>query len=355
MFFYIGCLLMLIFLYPFFFRFHENDIRWKKQSYAYEVIIATALILLAGLRKNTIGLDSTVYSITYRNFSQISFERLQPQLTFFNEPGYKMLNWILGYRFHAGYPVLFLICAAVSIAPIAVLIHKHSDYPELSWVIYLLFGFYTFTFSAMRQALAMGITVLAFLCIPKKRPVRFVLLVLLSMMFHKTAIIFLPMYWLRYLKINWGSVFLFLVIGIVIYIFKSPILAFLNENASNYYAEQETGGTFQFLFIMLIFISTVVMQEQFRGSNPINSLMFFMIASTAAIFWMLKANPTLFRLYFYYYIYVIIFIPNQIKAIKSQALRWSFAAGYLFVGAYFFYTQVLTADLKLIIYYFFWQ
>lgn len=354
MFLYIGCVLMLIFLYPFFFRFHENDLKWKKQSYVYEIVIATILILIVGLRKKTIGIDTNGYVYRFLHYySNISLDRLP--LGFFDEPGYVLLNWVLGHQFHAGYPVLLLICAAVSIAPVAVIIHKYSDYPELSWVIYLLFGFYTFTFSAMRQALAMGITVLAFLCIPKKRPVRFVLLVLLAMMFHKTAIIFLPMYWLRYLKISWGSVFLFLVIGILIYIFKSPILAFLNENASNYYAEQETGGMFQFLFIMLILISTVVMQEQFRESNPINSLMFFMIASTAAIFWMLKANPTLFRLYFYYYIYVIIFIPNQIKAIKSQALRWSFAAGYLFVGAYFFYTQVLAADLKLIIYYFFWQ
>lgn len=356
MFLYISCVLMLIFLYPFFFRFHENDLKWKKQSYAYEILVVSFLILLVGLRKNTVGLDSKVYSnIIYRSFSSMSWERLKPQLTFFNEPGYKLLNWLLGNRLHADYPVLFMVCGAVSVAPVAVLIHKHSDYPELSWCFYLLFGFYTFAFSAMRQAFATGITALAFLCIPQKKPLRFVLLVLLATMFHKTAIIFLPMYWLRRFKINWGTVFLFLAFGIVVYILKTPILAFLNENATNYYGAMETGGTNQFFFIMLILISAVMMKEEFAESNPINSLSFFMVTSAAAIFLMLKVNPTLFRLYFYYYLYVILFLPNQIKAIKSQAVRWSFTAAYLFVGAYFFYTQVLTADLKLIIYYFFWQ
>lgn len=356
MFFYISCVLILVFLYPFFFRFHENDLKWKKQSYAYEFLVATILILIVGLRKNTIGLDSKVYSnVIYRNFSMTHWERLKPQLTFFNEPGYKLLNWVLGHKLHAGYPVLFMICAVVSIAPVAVLIHKHSDYPELSWCFYLFFGFYTFAFSTMRQALATGITVLAFLCIPKKKPLRFVLLVLLATMFHQTAIIFLPMYWLRRFKISWGNAFLFLVLGVLIYIFKTPIMAFLNEHSTNYYEAMDTGGMNQFFFILLILISALVMKEEFAESNPINSLSFFMVASTAAIFLMLKLNPALFRLYHYYYLYVILFLPNQIKTIKSQAVRWGFTAAYLFVGCYFFYTQILTADLDLIVYHFFWQ
>lgn len=353
MFFYICCVLILVFLYPFFFRFHENDLKWKKQSYAYEFLVAIILILVVGLRKKTVGIDSSGYAWTFRRYSITPLSRYS--FGFFDEPGYALLNWFLGNKLHAGYPVLFLVCGAISVAPVAVLIHKHSDYPELSWCFFLFFGFYTFAFSTMRQALATGITVLAFLCIPKKKPLRFVLLVLLAMMFHQTAIIFLPMYWLRRFKISWRNAFLFLVLGVLIYIFKTPIMAFLNEHSTNYYSERDTGGMNQFFFIVLILISAVVMKEEFVESNPINRLSFFMVASTAAIFLMLKVNPTLFRLYHYYYLYVILFLPNQIKAIKSQAVRWSFTAAYLFVGAYFFYTQVLTADIKLIVYYFFWQ
>lgn len=355
MFFYIGCVLLVVFLYPFFFRFHKNDLRWQKQSYFYEFVVAAVLILIVGLRKKTIGIDTPNYVSIYRHYTLISFERFKIQLKLLEEPGYKLLNYFLGHATGGNYTILFLVCAVVSVAPVAVLIHKYSDSPELSWCFYLFFGLYIFCLSTMRQAFAMGITVLAFLCIPKKKPIKFVLLVLLAMMFHKTAAIFLPMYWLRYFKINWRNILLFLVLGILIYVFKGPILAFLNEHSTNYYGAMDTGGINQFLFILLMLASVIPMKKQFEESNPINALVFFMVASTAAIFMMLKVNPTLFRLYFYYYLYVIIYIPNQIKAIRAQAVRWGFTAAYLLVGVYFFYTQVLSADLQIIYYQFFWQ
>lgn len=357
MFFYIGCVLILVFLYPFFFRFNKADLRrQKRQSIIYEVVVAVILILIVGLRKETIGIDSQNYVNTFERYSRISSARFWEGLGgFFDEPGYKLLNRFLGHELGLGYTMLFLVCAVASVAPVAVLIHKHSDHPELSWCFFLLFGFYTFCFSGMRQATATGITVLAFLSIPQKKPIKFVLLVLLAMMFHVTSAIFLPMYWLRRLKISWINFALCVIAGIIVYIFRVPLLAFLNEYARIYYWSTDTGGENQFLFIVLMCVSGIFMKEQFSEGNPINSLVYFAVAGAGVMFWMLKQNPTFFRLFQYYYLYSIIFIPNQIKTIKSQAIRWGFAAGYLFVGAVFFYTQILTADLKLIYYEFFWQ
>lgn len=357
MFFYIGCVLILVFLYPFFFRFNETDLRrQKRQSMIYEVVVAAILILIIGLRKKTIGIDTSGYVGTFEQYSRISSERFWLRLGgFFDEPGYKLLNRLIGHELGLGYTALFLVCAFVSVAPVAILIHKYSDRPELSWCFYLFFGFYTFCFSTMRQAVATGITVLAFLCIPQKKPIKFVLLVLLAMMFHTTSAIFLPAYWIRRFKINWYNFALFVAAGVAIYILKTPIIAFLNEFSTNYYWTMETGGANQFLFIILMCVSAIFMKEQFEEGNPINSLVYFMVAAGGAMFWMLKYNPTFFRLLNYYHLYSIIFIPNQIKTIKSQAVRWGFTAAYMFVGMYFFYTQILTADIKLIYYEFFWQ
>lgn len=358
MFFYIGCVLILIFLYPFFFRFNETDLRrQKRQSLLYEVIVASILILIIGLRKETIGIDSSGYVGTFEQYSRISSERFWLRLGgFFDEPGYKILNRLIGHSLGLGYTALFLVCAIVSVAPVAVLIHKYSDRPELSWCFYLFFGFYTFCFSTMRQALAMGITVFAFMCIPQKKPIKFVLLVLLAMMFHKTAAIFLPMYLLRKVKINWTYFGIFLFFGIALYIFRRPFIALLNEFATNYIWEtNEVGGKNQFLFILLMILSTMFMQKELTEGNAINPLVWSSIATTGSILLTIMIDPGMSRLYFYFYIYVILFIPNQIKVIKSQAVRWGFALAYLFVGAYFFYTQVLTADVKLVYYEFFWQ
>ncbi|MBQ3553326.1 MAG: EpsG family protein [Clostridia bacterium] len=355
MIFYTICAMLGFILYPFFYRLKEeplNGVNYKEKK-MYFVLIAFVLILIGGLRKRNIGIDTSSYYYTFQSYKNISWSRLS--LNIFDEPGYKILNWGIANILHGDFQGLLMIEAIIAIVPVAILIYRHSDVPPLSWFFYLAFGFYTFSFSTIRQAIALGFTVLAFLCIPKRKALTFHLLIFVAMLFHQTAIIVLPMYWLRYLKINAKNTFIFLVLGIVMYIFRSPIMAMLNEMSKNYYYAIETGGELQFVFIVLMILTGFLMAGNFRTNNPINSQLYFLLATTAAIFWVVKMNPAVLRLYFYFYIYVIIYIPNQIKSIKTQAMRTGFTVAYVLVGLYFFATQVLFPDLKIIEYEFFWQ
>lgn len=349
---YIGCLLLAIVLYPFFYRFRTEDLERKKQPQLYFVVIAAIFVLLVGLRSRQVGLDTKTYYIIYRPYIESPF--LKVRFGLFNETGYALLNWFCANYF-GGFQTVLFVAAILSIVPVAILIYKHSDMPMLSWFFYVAFGFYTFTFSTIRQGIAMGITMLAFLCIPKKKVIWFYVLVLVAISFHNTAAIVLPMYWLSKLKIDFKTMAAFICGGILLYIFRNPIREFLSNYANNYYFAMDTGGNNQFLFIVLMLITAFAMRENLINSNSVNKLVFFTVATTGAMFMMLKVNPTLFRLYYYYYIYVILLIPNQIRAIKAQSVRYGFTAAYIFVGAYFFYTQVLTADLSIIPYSFFWQ
>ena len=71
-------------------------------------------------------------------------------------------------------------------------------------------------FSGLRQAIAMGITALSFNFIKEKKPVQFILLVILASLFHKSAIVFLAMYPIYNIKLDkFGKVMSIVVLGIV--------------------------------------------------------------------------------------------------------------------------------------------
>ena len=302
MIFYVTCAMLGFILYPFFYRLNEEPIKEinYKEKKLYFVLITVVFILIAGFRKRNIGIDTTIYYQWFQSFKHISWSRLNLNLLL--EPAYQILNWLIANVLGGDFQALLIIEAVVAIVPVSILIYRHSDNPPMSYFFYLAFGFFTFALSGIRQSMAIGFTIIAFLQISKKKPLKFLLFVFIAMLFHQTAIIVFPMYWLRYFKIDVKNTFLFFVMGIVMYIFRAPILAFLNENSKNYYYAMETGGGLQYVFILLMLVSALFMTEQFTKKNSVNSIVFFLVATTAAIFWVLKVNPALFRLYFYFYI-----------------------------------------------------
>lgn len=355
MIFYVTCAMLGFIFYPFFYRFDKEplgEVNYREKK-MYFVLITIVLVFVAGFRKRNIGIDTTAYYQMFLSYKNITWSRFS--LEILDEPGYKILNWTLANIVQSDFQLLLILEAVIAIVPVSILIYRHSDNPGISFFFYLAFGFFTFALSGIRQSIAIGFTIIAFMQIPKKKPLLYALFVFLAMLFHQTAIITIPMYFLRRFKINVKNALLFLVLGIGMYLFRSPIITFLLEHSNNYYYAMETGGDRQLLFIVLMIITALFMIKELEQTNSINSLCFCMLATTAMILPVLKYHPVLHRLFYYFYIYVIIFIPNQIKSIKTQAVRTGFTVAYMFVGLYFFATQVLFPDLKIIEYEFFWQ
>ena len=69
---------------------------------------------------------------------------------------------------------LIFIAIVVEIA-VAVVIYRYSPAPWLSYLLWNCFGFYIFGFSAIKQALAMGLLMLAFTGIMEEKPKKFLL------------------------------------------------------------------------------------------------------------------------------------------------------------------------------------
>ncbi len=319
---------------------------------SFYIITCVVFILLVGLRNEVIGRDTAYYVLGYERKKYI-IDLLYYLESVKEEHGYQILQWLIR-KTGAEYPVFLTICAILSVTPVIILIKKFSKMPWLSVFLYVAFGFLTFLLSGIRQGIAMGFCCIASLFIPKKKIGLYLLFVLLAASIHKSALIFLPAYFLYYLKADVTSIVIVFVMGVITYVFKDQIFGFLNSNARMSYKQTETGGTMQYLFVILNIILGLFFYDDMK-ENDMLKFSFFCICVTAMIIPIIRVHPALFRLYYYYYIFIMIFASNLIAVIKDRFTKIVVLYGYCFVSLVFFYRFTILPDIDILPYMFFWQ
>ena len=94
-----------------------------------------------------------------------------------------------------------LLIAAFFTVMCALFLYKFSKQPYIGLVAVLSL-FYSFTFTGIRQTVALAIVFLSLRFISEKKLIPFILSVLVASLFHSTAIIMLPAYFIAKLKIH---------------------------------------------------------------------------------------------------------------------------------------------------------
>ena len=110
--------------------------------------------------------------------------------------GFAWLTKLLSQITDGDFQILLIVIAVITEIAVAVIIYRYSPAPWLSYLLWDCFGFYIFGFSAIKQALAMGLLMFAFTGIMEERPRRFFFWTVLAGCIHTPALIFLPAYWM---------------------------------------------------------------------------------------------------------------------------------------------------------------
>lgn len=204
----------------------------SSQSRLYQTIFCTFLLIcIQGLRHESIGIDS--YN-AYRPFFEYVMGGFNSLFNMFDimygfEPGFVLFTKFVKTLFDDTQTYIF-ICSVVSILPIAFLIYKYADNIPFAFIIFSCFILYHFGFSGIRQAIAIGVTVIAFECIVKKKLVMFIGLVLLASTIHKSALLFIIAYPLYHKLQLTPKVMFFVAIGFIVGLFfLKPIVLGLTE------------------------------------------------------------------------------------------------------------------------------
>jgi hypothetical protein len=344
---------MLIVIYPLFSRktilVQGRPIKVNNKLYSF--IAAVMLIAVAGLRGLSVGIDTVQYANTYEGVKLLDFSELFVGVEV--EHGYRLFQYIIEQLF-GDFQFLLIFVAILYVGIVSQLIYKYSDSPLMSYILFIGFGFFTFGMSGIRQTIAMAMIVMAFNYMVKKKLGGFLFSILLASSFHVTALIFLPSYWFTKLKLNKKAIFLFIVVALALVGLQNEIREILMSYAKNEYDEIETGGYGMYFFIVFSVVLGIVYRQPFIKKHDYNQYFFYMLVATAMIMPVAQFNPAVMRLWLYYFLFMIIYIPNVLSAINNRIIRLIGISCYTLTAILWFFTEVIRVS-ELENYQFFWQ
>lgn len=287
-----------------------------KNSRVFIIISFLLLFSIMGLRDvDTGGSDSSgangSYPVIYSRTGQTDWGDLAAEDEDFNE-GFKYFMKCVYELTGGDYQAFITIISMFAMFAYMRFVKKYSPSPIQSVLCFLGLMYFTFLFDALKQAMAMSVLLFAFDAIIDRKPVKFVLLVLIAMQFHFPALVFLPAYWIGRMKVSKSYFALLAVMLLVTYIFREQILRFMLDA----YGGEDIDGSLEgikFLrnkaIIMLVIVAAaVILRPPTEGDTVYNACLMF--AGVAIVFQTFCGFNNIFeRLADYYFHTSIVFIP----------------------------------------------
>lgn len=240
----------------------------------------------------------------------------------------------------------------------SVFIYHHSDQLFVS-VLILLVLFYGFTLSGLRQTVALAICFIAYHFAEKRKRLPFVLLILLAFVFHSSALIFLPAYWIMELKLGWKHLIAVGVAFAVAAFFPALYRALVYEYAWNEtiagYADTGVALSWAgyiiqlFIIIFCVFLRSAAGLDKEQRNRKIDRFINCMVVGLCLQSFTVVIAES-FRMSYYYSIYCTVAIPNVIAGHKMPENKgWLYLAVCVCLIAYMIWSGAYS---NLV---FFWQ
>lgn len=313
----------------------------QKKKASFCAIVAVQWILISGLRGLSVGADTYAYYQSFERQEMRTWESIFNAFveylrnnTSSKDPGYYILT--KGFQiFFDNYRAFLFFIAILFTALLAIWIYKNSSMPCLSFVIYSVLFYSFFSITGHRQTIATALIVFAGdKYVRERKPVQFFILVIIAFFIHKSSIVFAIYYFIANVKITKRYVALYSCLCVVVVIggkvFYEPIalsLGFAQEMIDYNY-----GGTGTFTVLMcVLFVASAVLYKQISNNREdsrfLYNAMFLMLPTSLLTI----QNQGFMRVQQYFSIYIMLMIPELVKAIDKRYRIIVYIAGVAFM------------------------
>lgn len=369
-------ILISFFFYPLctIYRRRKNNISvdcavGNEQIKAYFVIVAAVMIIVIGLRENHIGTDTISYYNTYRSMANREFSYLFEQSLDEEgrEKGFVFIQ-ILFNKLKISFTGFNIIYAIFNIWVITLFIYKKSTIPWLSYFLYIAFGMFVLDLTMMRQTTAMSIVILAVLYDKNENIydfIKFAVIVYAASLIHSSAIICIPIWFVFKIPYNKKTLIGALCIIALTYIMKSFMVNIVSQIAndiSNKYENaallmsEGNAGMRQYAMILVTILMGAYLKKFIN--EPFNLKLHYMLIIMLIVFPAVQGGGAFMRVYYYFYVFMIVYVPNMINSIdrKKDRLIYIITMGlYIVVGTSMYVSSILGNSYNMVPYKFFWQ
>ena len=278
--------------------------------------IFTLLFLVSALRLN-VGNDY----LKYVEFMHLVYSRAYVP----TEVGFNALTYVIYYL--CGFENYLLVFAFFSFGTIAFFmkgIYDQSKWFSMSFILFMLLGLYFQSLSTVRYYLALAMALYSIKYVIERDWPRFILLVLIGSLFHKSMLVVLVLYFLAQLK--WGRrMYALLVAAGVSCLFLKDIYLKIVIYLYPSYKDTEylTGGTSTANIIrcLLVFgLSLWLYRDYIEGDRT--GEFYFMCNLMGLVLYVFGSFlPVISRIGYYLTVTQILFVPYLLKGIKDERKR----------------------------------
>lgn len=246
----------------------------RRNDLIFLVVMSVAMFFLSILRATAVGIDYQMYLNFYWEVCEGGLPFIFSQNNvYWREIGYSLLEYLLSLIGPS--PVVFssgiaLLCLGLN----AVFLYKYSPSVWLSMFIFISFGFFGYTLCTIRHQIAIAIFMFALPYLQKRQFVPYLLIILLTATFHKSMLIWIPVYFLAQLAMDWRTYTFYGVCLGLYFLFSERVLSVITQyiyteyQVGSYYMQGRDPAT---VFIPLVFFAVVLlMQKPLLARNPQN-------------------------------------------------------------------------------------
>lgn len=196
-------------------------------------IISFLLLFLIGALRENVGTDYAIYRDYHiPKVLEGNLSHIEPLST---------LLFIIGGAI-GGHQMIFILMHILIIVFVVKAIYDQSNDYALSFYLFFSVGFFNMSLNLMRQSIAIAIFLYAIKYIGQKKWINYFSLILVAILFHKTALIYIPIYFFNRLTFSLKKLFIIVTSFVLVSSFFDNILNFLTLQLGiyrNYWGQTE--------------------------------------------------------------------------------------------------------------------
>lgn len=314
------------------------------------IIPCMILIIVAGLRSN-IG-DTGTYMFSFQNNIPNNWKDFFRTVDYEGDWGFNLFQTMIKQTFGNDPQNLIFICSFITISCIFITFYKYADRLELSVFYFITAGNYLVTMNGIRQYLVSAILFLAFPLIIKKKWYYYIPLVLLLSTMHKSALIFIPLYFVVNAK-AWGTITKWILItgaGLFLtYPVSGPIIAeILGESQYGHYGDMlmSSGSGANILRVLVYAVPVVLAYLGKENEKMLAKPEYNLIVNMSCINLVFILLATKYWIYarfnMYFSLYAILLLCWCVKYVYKRYRQVLYAGSILAYGIYYWYEMYVS-------------
>ena len=327
-------LILFILILPLFLSFIKN------KNIRNNLILASSLFsifLLMVFKDPSVGRDIAGYKRIYETMEYLPWSNFD---IYWMEWGYEFLMMIFTHIFNMPFQGFMACVYAFAYYSYYCFFKKYSEDFTTSILLYVCFTFFTFDMSAVRNMIGVAICLFSVPYAEKKGVfnfIKFLLIVLIAALIHKSAYIFLAVYFIIKIGFSRTTAILYLGVPAIFFLLKTQLYTFINLY---FKAVEESGTSFggNLIVYIISILVTLFVWTYYKRKNRLsdydsankenllglenyfeNSGLAMRMIYAGIILQLLMSGTVLTRMAQYLQFFILVLIPNNIVRLDLKS------------------------------------